>query len=67
MKAPSLLLATLFAFSPALLHADEGFIIPVDRPLKVGDKLKMSIEGEALSNMKVVRNVGGVCVARWKS
>ncbi|MFM7182364.1 MAG: hypothetical protein ACKO2G_12990 [Verrucomicrobiales bacterium] len=53
MKVTSLLLASVFALSPTLLTAEEGFIIPVDRPSKVGDKLKMAIEGEALSNMKV--------------
>jgi hypothetical protein len=45
--------ATAFVLSAALLPAEEGFIIPVDRALKVGDKLKMSIEGETLSKMKV--------------
>lgn len=45
--------AAIFALSSSLLPAEEGFVIPVDRPLKAGDKIKMSIEGQSVSKMKV--------------
>ena len=69
MKARLPLVAAAFALSAVLLPAAEGFIIPVDRPVKEGDKVKMSIEGEVLSLMKAT--AGGQVVQdqreEWKA
>lgn len=70
MKATvSLLAIAAFAVSASLLPAEEGYIIPVDRPSKAGEKVKMAIEGETVSKMKFI--AGGEVVQdenkAWKA
>lgn len=55
MKLRIPLFAALFTLSSTVLPA-EGYIIPVDRVAKVGDKAKLAIEGETISKMKVTTN-----------
>jgi len=45
--------AAAAALSAAPFAAGEGFIIPVDRPLKAGDTHRLEIEVETLSEMKL--------------
>lgn len=48
---PSLIVVAMLAFLPGLVSA-EAYVIPVDRPSKAGEKLKMAIDAEMVSKMK---------------
>jgi hypothetical protein len=69
MKIRLPLFAVLFALIPTMVPGEEGHLIPVDRALKAGDKIKLAIEGDTVSRMVV--KAGGEIVqdedTEWKA
>jgi hypothetical protein len=52
-KLPLSFAIALVFCAPLVIHAEEGVMVPIERPEKVGDKVKLRIEAEESMNMLI--------------